>query len=60
MLPGIAPPSWVFAQFIHNLVYTPYTPDLARAGVIGACSHTGPGSPKVPRAYGVPELGHGS
>jgi len=36
--------------------YTPpYTPDLTRAGVIGACSHASPGSHEVSRT-GLPRL----
>ena len=33
-----------------SLVHSPYTRDLAGAGVIGARSHAGPGCRKVPRA----------
>lgn len=49
--PGTAPRSGVCAQLCRRVLCTaPYTRDLAGAGVIGACSHAGPGCREVSRA----------
>ena len=52
LVPGTAPPSGRTCTVHPQALCTAtYTHDLARAGVIGACSHAGPGSrASLPRA----------